>query len=160
MPTTNTQKIVTQKFFNDLASPVSLTADTWGPTDGHFLIQPQAVDAKVAVEFERISVLLENMDASDPKDPITSASIVIAIDPSGTGILWSGSLTLLDKSGGDERYGFSYPKQIVASSDIPAAIQTVLSTNEGQYYILLKTNVDTGVQLCVVDYSHHNVQQS
>ena len=153
MPVTTTQKIVQQKFFNDLASPVSLTASTWGPTDGHFLIQPYATTGRdTAVEFERISVLF---DAS-----VTTASIVISIDAAGTGVLWAGSLTILDKSGSTDRYGFVYPKQVIASADIPAAIQTVLSTTEGKFYIQFKTNIDTGVQLCVVDWTLHSSGQA
>lgn len=152
MPTTNTQKIVVQKFFNDLASPVSLTADTWGPTDGHYLIQPYiTAPTDTAVEFERISVLF---DAA-----VTSASIVIAIDPAGTGVLWSGTLTLLDKAGDNSRLGFAYPKQIIASADIPAAVQTLLSTTEGKFYVQIKANVTTGVMLAIFDYSLHTSAQ-
>jgi len=155
MPTTSTQKIVVQKFFNDLASPVTIAGATWGPTDGHYLIRPKAAGSEVAIEVERISTLLTPTGAVAP----ASADIIIALNAAGNAVLWSGSLTLLDKGGGLERLGFVYPKQIMASADIPAAVQTILSTQEGDFYIQIKADVEVEVLFIMVDYSLHESDQ-
>lgn len=158
MPTTSVQKIVSQKFYSELASPISITAATWGPTSGHFLIQPLGADVKAGIELERISILLQNNSANPAVTPITSVELMVAIDPAGIGVLWYGTGTIMPVAGGTDKYVFIYPKQIMASSAIPDAIQTILSTGEGQFYILLKCDVDAGIKLLTADYSNPIIQ--
>lgn len=136
--------LVSNKFFNDLSSPVSLTANTFGPTNGHYLITPNGDGVPAGIRTRTITI-------GGTGTSLTTCVVKICADAAGKAVLGYASGTVISNGGTDYTVAFNVDV-LAINANIPAAVKTLLSTADGRLYLLFKTNVDFAINYTVVEW--------
>jgi len=145
MSTVRTQDIARNTIIQDFASPIAITASTWGPRDGHFAVTPYGVGKGAALRVERLSLITSATN-------LTSCKCQVSLDAAGEAILavWTGTVTL--KAVGAYTVTFE-PKTLFVTDQYPADILAMISADIGSLYFQFYTDVNTTISGFLCDYT-------
>lgn len=149
MPNVNTLQLVKNKFIYDAASPIAITAATWGPNDGHFIITPYSAGQPTAI---RLDTLIVHMAATS----LTSVRCAISLDAAGTVNIGMITGTVGIRSAGNYVITFT-PGILLTSMNISDAILTSLSTTLGVFYLRFYTDVNATISIAIPSYTLQQV---
>lgn len=152
MSTVRTQDIARNTVIGDFGAPIAITAATWGPDDGHFVVTPYGVGKGAAIRVERLSVITS-------ATALTSCKCQVSLDAAGEAILaiWTGTVTL--KAVGAYTVTFE-PKTLFVTDQYPADILAQISANIGSLYFQFLTDVNTTISGFLCDYTlEHSVSR-
>lgn len=145
MPLNQTQQIARNTIITDIASPIAITAATWGPTDGHFVVTPYALGVGCAIRIENLTLITS-------ATALTSVKCSVALDAGGSLIVgvWTGTVTLR----GVGAYTVTFePKSLIIADQIPQSLLDMVSTQEGVLYFRFYTDVNTNISGFFCNYT-------
>ena len=144
MAFTQTVDLVGNKFFNDIATPVAITANTFGPTDGHYLVTPQGEGVPAGARIRTITI-------SGQGTSLSTMVVKVAADAAGIATLGYATGTVISNGGADYIITFNVDL-LVINAGIPAAVKTLLSTTDGRLYFLFKSNVNFHIGPTMIEW--------
>jgi len=150
MPTVQIKQVCDTTGFNDFASPIAITASTWGPTDGHFEISPYGLGVGCAIRIERITLITSATN-------LTSCKCSAALDGGNNAIVavWNGTVTL--KAVGAYTVSFE-PKTLVVLDHQPQSLLDMLSMQVGALYLQFYSDVNMTISGTLIDYTIETVR--
>jgi hypothetical protein len=137
-------KVVSSKFFNDIATAFTVTAGAFNPTDGHFLITPNG-DAMPAAINLRTVVLGVQATA------LTTCTMKVCLDAAGVATIGYATGVVVLNSGGDYNIIFNVDI-LVANANIDPAVLSLLSTDSGRIYLLFEADATLSVSNTIVEW--------
>ena len=143
MALSSTKPVVSSFFFNDIASARTLASGSYTSDSGYYLITPLSAGVNTAVEFNHISLY-------DTTATATTYSLVIAGDSAGNTALWHGSGSFVNVGGGNR---VQWTPDVRLSNGIPDAVMSLVSSDQGKFYLLFKGNADIGAAAVYGTYS-------
>lgn len=149
MPNVNTLQLVKNKFIFDTASPIAITAATWGPNDGHFVFTPYSAGQPTAIRLETLTV---HMAATS----LTTVRCSISLDAAGEATIAMITGTVAVKSTGNYVITFT-PGILLTSMNISDIILTEIGTTLGVFYLRFYTDVNATVSITIPAYTLQQV---
>jgi hypothetical protein len=143
MALTSTKPVVSSFFFNDLASARTLASGSYTSDSGYYLITPISAGVNTSIEFNHISLY-------DTGQTATTYSLIIAGDPTGATTLWHGSGSFVNIADGNR---VQWTPDVRLSNGIPDAITDLVSSDQGQFYLLFKGNANISASAVYGTYS-------
>ena len=150
MPTVEIKQVCDTTYIPDFASPVSITANTWGPTDGHYVVRPFGAGIGCAIRIERITLITSATS-------LTSCKCSVALDRGNDAIvaIWNGTPTLKDVGA----YTVCFePKTLIVLDHQPQALLDALSAVVGELYFQFYSNVAMTISGFSCDYTIESVR--
>lgn len=150
MPTVQTKSVCDTTVINDFASPIAITAATWGPTDGHFVVAPFGIGNGCAIRIERITLITS-------ATLLTSCKCSVALDAGNNAIVavWNGTVTLKDVGA----YTVSFePKTLIVLDHQPQVLLDLISTEVGALYLQFLSDVNMTISAALIDYTIESVR--
>ncbi len=150
MPTVEIKQVCDTTVINDFASPVAITAATYGPTDGHFLIAPFGLGQGCAIRIERITLITS-------ATALSSCKCSAALDSGNNAIvaIWPGTVTL--KAVGAYTVSFE-PKTLIVLDHQPQVLLDLISTEVGALYLQFLSDVNMTISAALIDYTIESVR--
>ena len=137
-------QLVSMKLFNDIGAGVAVTANTLGPTNGHFLLTPNGDGVGAGINLRTVTLGV-NVTL------LTTCTMKVCLDPTGQATIGYATGTVVDNGGGSFSVIFTIDT-LVVNAGLPAAILTLLSTASGRIYLLFKPNVNISIETAVVEW--------
>lgn len=150
MPTVQTKQLCDTSYTVDVASPISIAANEWGPKHGHYVVTPFGSGVGCAVRIERI-VLIATATS------LTSCKCSAALDNGNNAItaIWTGTVT--QKSGTAYTIIFE-PKTLIVLDHQPQALLDAFGAVVGELYFQFYSNVDIELTGFSCDYTIESVR--
>jgi hypothetical protein len=150
MPTVQTKSICDNAIIPSFGIPTAITAATWGPTNGYYVVTPFSVGTGAAIRVERLSLITS-------ATLLTSCKCKVSLDAVGdvTLAVWTGTVTL--KAVGAYTVTFE-PKTLFVMDHYPADMLASLSANIGSLYFQFYTDVNTTISGFLCDYTIEDVR--
>ena len=150
MPTVESKQVCDNKVIPSFGTPTAITAATWGPTNGYYVVTPFSVGTGAAIRVERLSLMTTATS-------LTSCKCKVSLDAAGEAILavWNGTVTL--KSGSAYVVTFE-PKTLFVMDHYPADMLAAISANIGSLYFQFYTDVNTTISGFLCDYTIESVR--
>lgn len=137
-------KVVSNKFFNDIASPFTVTAGAFNPTDGHFLITPNGPGVPAGICIRTVVLGVQ-------ATALTSCIMKVCLDPAGAATIGYATGVVVLNSVGDYNVVFNV-EILVANANIDPAVLSLLSTATGRIYLLFKADATMSVSNTIVEW--------
>lgn len=137
-------KLVSNKLFNDIGSGVAVSANTLGPTNGHFLLTPNGDGVGAGINLRTVVL---GLGATS----LTSCTMKVCLDPAGQAVLGYAVGTVVFNGSTSYTVVFDIDT-LVVNAGVDSALLTLLSTASGRIYLLFKPDVNVSIETTVVEW--------